>query len=204
MKHDPFCPDKYFKMSKTGCHYCEIISDVRKEEFSHRISASVDAAEVTYDYALEDAIEQIKSSCSQSPAMCKECATAIGAIKSLGKEYEMEDLEEYMCPFCVTPWKCNGPHIEYGDLPEFEAYIARIVKEAQEGTLKPKRRPHDVLCNIYEKTCCPHMGECECQCNCDFIQEVREDERKSIMANLKEQAKSGAFVSLDKVLFVES
>ena len=20
--------------------------------------------------------------------------------------------EDYMCPNCVTPWKCNGPHIE--------------------------------------------------------------------------------------------
>lgn len=23
------------------------------------------------------------------------------------KEYD----PEYMCPNCVTPWKCNGPHI---------------------------------------------------------------------------------------------
>lgn len=21
------------------------------------------------------------------------------------------NLDEYMCPNCVTPWKCNGPHI---------------------------------------------------------------------------------------------
>lgn len=34
--------------------------------------------------------------------------------------------EDYMCPFCVTPWKCNGPHIEEDDLPEFEAYIAWV------------------------------------------------------------------------------
>lgn len=30
--------------------------------------------------------------------------------------------DEYMCPFCVTPWKCNGPHIEPEDMNEFEAY----------------------------------------------------------------------------------
>lgn len=30
--------------------------------------------------------------------------------------------DEYMCPFCVTPWKCNGPHIEPEDMAEFEAY----------------------------------------------------------------------------------
>ena len=22
------------------------------------------------------------------------------------------DAYEYMCPNCLTPWKCNGPHIE--------------------------------------------------------------------------------------------
>ena len=30
--------------------------------------------------------------------------------------------DEYMCPFCVNPWKCNGPHIEPEDMVEFEAY----------------------------------------------------------------------------------
>lgn len=25
------------------------------------------------------------------------------------------DLEDEMCPNCVTPWKCNGPHILEGD-----------------------------------------------------------------------------------------
>lgn len=25
------------------------------------------------------------------------------------------DLENEMCPNCVTPWKCNGPHILEGD-----------------------------------------------------------------------------------------
>lgn len=25
--------------------------------------------------------------------------------------YADGDDEEYMCPNCVTPWKCNGPHI---------------------------------------------------------------------------------------------
>lgn len=26
-----------------------------------------------------------------------------------------EGLEDEMCPNCVTPWKCNGPHILEGD-----------------------------------------------------------------------------------------
>lgn len=25
------------------------------------------------------------------------------------------ELEDEMCPNCVTPWKCNGPHILEGD-----------------------------------------------------------------------------------------
>jgi len=34
------------------------------------------------------------------------------------------DAYEYMCPNCLTPWKCNGPHIEQDaqrtPLSEFE------------------------------------------------------------------------------------
>lgn len=29
--------------------------------------------------------------------------TAVGSMS--------EGTEDYMCPNCVTPWKCNGPHI---------------------------------------------------------------------------------------------
>lgn len=28
---------------------------------------------------------------------------------------------DYMCPYCVTPWKCNGPHIYEDDLPQYNA-----------------------------------------------------------------------------------
>lgn len=34
--------------------------------------------------------------------------------------------DEYMCPFCVTPWKCNGPHIDESDLPELLTYAATV------------------------------------------------------------------------------
>lgn len=44
---------------------------------------------------------------------------------------------DYMCPFCATPWKCNGPHIDEQDLPEFEAYMdgirAAALLESQEA-----------------------------------------------------------------------
>ena len=29
-----------------------------------------------------------------------------------GKKKAEWDPYEYMCPNCVSPWKCNGPHIE--------------------------------------------------------------------------------------------
>ena len=27
------------------------------------------------------------------------------------------------CPFCVTDWKCNGPHIDSDDMKEFTSYV---------------------------------------------------------------------------------
>ena len=30
----------------------------------------------------------------------------------LDKMFKKVDKSEYMCPNCLTPWKCNGPHIE--------------------------------------------------------------------------------------------
>lgn len=36
---------------------------------------------------------------------------------------------EYMCPNCVTPWKCNGPHIHEAT---WEAITASITHEALE------------------------------------------------------------------------
>lgn len=34
--------------------------------------------------------------------------------------------DEYMCPNCVTPWKCNGPHIE-----DIEDVVNKSVRYAQ-------------------------------------------------------------------------
>ena len=30
-----------------------------------------------------------------------------------------EGTEDYMCPNCCTPWRCNGPHISDSDLPAY-------------------------------------------------------------------------------------
>lgn len=142
----------------------------------------------------------------ESEKDCWECIILSRGRQAERKEFGMED---YMCPFCVTPWKCNGPHIQEEDLQEFQYYVYQKMEEARAETLrgipdsdtphgastwhagyrvgfdegyqqahkeKKNRREHDPLCNIYEETCCPWMGECECQCNCDFIQEIREDQ----------------------------
>jgi hypothetical protein len=38
---------------------------------------------------------------------------------------------------------------------------------------------HDSLCVNSKGSCCPWMAEpCDCQCMCDFITEVREDQKK--------------------------
>lgn len=36
---------------------------------------------------------------------------------------------------------------------------------------------HDPLCPVYGGPCCPWMGDCDCQCLCDFLHQVRTHER---------------------------
>jgi len=49
-------------------------------------------------------------------------------IEVLGKDEEVDD----MCPNCVTPWKCNGPHVQKpcvgapGGSPDLEAYMRSL------------------------------------------------------------------------------
>lgn len=45
---------------------------------------------------------------------------------------------------------------------------------------------HDVLCENYNGSCCPWMGDCECQCMCDFIGEVRLDTINNIQYAIDE------------------
>lgn len=65
------------------------------------------------------------------------------------------------------------------------------------GVVKPPV-DHDPLCNIYEGPCCPWMGDCQCNCNCEFILAVRKDERINI---IKQQIEDKP---IDKVIFEES
>lgn len=38
---------------------------------------------------------------------------------------------------------------------------------------------HDKFCPNFEGPCCPWIVDCTCQCMCDFIRVIREDERAS-------------------------
>lgn len=40
---------------------------------------------------------------------------------------------------------------------------------------------HDPLCDCHAGPCCPWMDDCTCQCSCDRISEIREDERRQAM-----------------------
>jgi hypothetical protein len=62
---------------------------------------------------------------------------------------------DYMCPFCVTPWKCNGPHIDVDDLPAFRLYMddvaADLLTEAIQAVYKDCHHTKYVGCRP-----CPH------------------------------------------------
>jgi hypothetical protein len=41
----------------------------------------------------------------------------------------------------------------------------------------PTSPAHDLLCPVHAGSCCPWMGDCDCQCACDFLHKVRTNER---------------------------
>ena len=40
-----------------------------------------------------------------------DCGARAIAERSLSQIKDDDDYDDYMCPNCVTPWKCNGPHL---------------------------------------------------------------------------------------------
>ena len=42
---------------------------------------------------------------------------------------------------------------------------------------------HDPKCYVAINggSCCPWMGQCDCQCMCDWIEEIRNDERAIVV-----------------------
>ena len=51
---------------------------------------------------------------------------------------------------------------------------------------------HDPKCPNHQGSCCPWMGDCECQCLCDFIREIRAE-----YLNIPEELPIGAVVQCD-------
>jgi hypothetical protein len=43
---------------------------------------------------------------------------------------------------------------------------------------------HDKHCTVAPAACCPWLGACDCQCICDLIEIVRQDERALAYADL--------------------
>lgn len=37
---------------------------------------------------------------------------------------------------------------------------------------------HDPLCECHAGACCPWLDDCSCQCDCERIAQIREDERR--------------------------
>lgn len=69
--------------------------------------------------------------------------------------------DEYMCPFCVTPWKCNGPHIAEDELPEFNAAINEAYQRGREDVVQEilKRWEWDSEeDSVYDNMTCGYCG----------------------------------------------
>ena len=45
---------------------------------------------------------------------------------------------------------------------------------------------HDPKCPVSQGPCCPWMGDCDCQCLCDFIAEIRQDQDVRVVAKMSE------------------
>jgi hypothetical protein len=65
--------------------------------------------------------------------ICHDCYWKVqGFIKSMVNDAPKSD--EYLCPNCVTPWKCNGPHILEEDLHASPCWICGRVNSHDHTT----------------------------------------------------------------------
>lgn len=44
---------------------------------------------------------------------------------------------------------------------------------------------HDRFCINSKGPCCEWLGDCDCQCLCEFINEIREDEREQAVQRVE-------------------
>ena len=86
--HDPLCPRGDIEEAWNGADcVCDLITRVRDEEFTHRITAAVMSAEMAYDIALQDSTKAITRLCHHTKYEgCSPCPhdDAVHAIEQLG------------------------------------------------------------------------------------------------------------------------
>jgi len=62
---------------------------------------------------------------------CDGAGNCVVEIRALAPRKERPEECPAICPNCVTPWKCNGPHITGG--PEFTAHIDAAIDAERKG-----------------------------------------------------------------------
>lgn len=100
-----------------------IDSIVRAKRIQRGIDKWNEDIDIAYWQGYNNAlIEKDQSSAEQtSAADTSKPTTTTQKLDTLG--FFNMGTTDYMCPFCVTPWKCNGPHIDEGDMENFLLYI---------------------------------------------------------------------------------
>lgn len=71
-------------------------------------------SEYTVEQAISMALQHIRI-CAPDPVVDAALEAAL-----LERRASAADDEEVMCPNCVTPWKCNGPHIGLAPGEDYE------------------------------------------------------------------------------------
>lgn len=141
-EHDPFCKCYYPALTdpKT-CTWCYVIRRVRIDEY---LQAWNEGFGIGFEEGKEKAKEIYTNDCFEcgyagewSTWICDNCkqnlyneTSAAGTSKPPTTTQKLDTLgffnmgtTDYMCPFCVTPWKCNGPHIDEEDMENFLLYM---------------------------------------------------------------------------------
>lgn len=87
--HDHLCPRANLEEAWNGADCaCDLITRVRSEEFTHRITAAAASADMAYGIALEDAVKAITRLCHHTKYEgCYPCPhdDSVHAIEALGE-----------------------------------------------------------------------------------------------------------------------
>lgn len=71
----------------------------------------------------------------------------------------MNDSVDWLCPFCVTSWICDGPHIESKDIQSFieymyyakEDHVYTCIDEIEKYERKYKVDLNELKTNVIQK-----------------------------------------------------